>query len=99
MSVADMRDPAWIGAKLSEEYTRQALRVAEQLRHTADRIERAATSISVDKATGLPDHNRSATAVLSEINSFHGNLSTSNLLAAAADADRHARNPEAPNGS
>ena len=96
MSIAGMRDPAWIGAKLSEEYTRQALRVAEQLRHAAERIERAATAISVDKATGMPDHNTSAAAVLSEINSFHGNLSTSNLLAAAADADRHARNPEGP---
>lgn len=96
MTVADMRDPSWVSAQLSKEYTRQALRVAEQLRHTADRIERAATAISVDKATGMPDHNRSAAAVLSEINSFHGNLSTSNLLAAAADADRHARNPEGP---
>jgi hypothetical protein len=99
MRVADMNDPAWIGTKLSEEYSRQALRIAEQLRHAADRVERAATAISIDKATGMPDHNRSAAAVLSEINSFHGNLSTSNLLAAAADADRHARNPEAPNGS
>lgn len=91
-----MRDPAWVGVKLSEEYTRQALRVADQLRHTADRIERAATAVSADKATGMPDHNRSAAAVLSEINSFHGNVSTSNLLTAAADADRHARNPEGP---
>lgn len=94
MTVADMRDPTWVSAQLTKEYTRQALRVAEQLRHAADRIERAATAVSVDKASGLPDHSRSAAAVLSEINSFHGNLSTSNLLAAAADADRHARNPE-----
>lgn len=96
MTVADMRDPSWVSTQLSKEYSRQALRVAEQLRHTADRVERAAAAISVDKATGMPDHNRSAAAVLSEINSFHGNLSTSNLLAAAADADRHARNPEGP---
>lgn len=91
-----MRDPAWIGVKLSEEYTRQALRVADQLRHTADRIERAATDIWIDRATGMPDYNRSAAAVLHEINTFHGNLSASNLLMAAADADRHARNPEGP---
>lgn len=91
-----MQDPAWVGAQLSKEYTRQALRVVEQLRHTADRIERAATAVPVNKATGMPDHNRAAATVLSEINSFHGNLSTSNLLMAAADADRHARNPDGP---
>lgn len=82
--------------QLSKEYTRQALRIAEQMRQTADTIERRATAISVDKATGLPDHNRSVADILNEINAFHGNLSTSNLLTAAADADRHARNPEGP---
>jgi hypothetical protein len=96
MSVADMRDPAWVSAQLSKDYTRQALRVAEQLRHTADRIERAATAIPADRTTGVPDHTRSAAGILSEINAFHGNLSTTNLLSAAADADRHARNPEGP---
>ena len=96
MKVNDMRDPAWVGAQLSKEYSRQALRIAEQLRYAADRIERAAKDVSVNRTTGMPDHNRSAANVLSEINSFHGNLSTSNLLTAAADADWQARNPEGP---
>lgn len=94
--LVDMNDPGWMLARLSREYSRQALRIAEQLRQAADTVERRATSISVDKTTGLPDHNRSAADILSEINAFHGNLSTSNLLTAAADADRYARNPEGP---
>lgn len=91
-----MRDPSWVGAQLSKEYSRQALRIAEQMRQAADIIERKATAISVDKDTGLPDHNRSVADILNEINVFHGNLSISSLLTAAADADRHARNPEGP---
>jgi hypothetical protein len=98
MSIADMRDTGWIGAKLSEEYTRQALRVAEQLRHAADRVEREAANVHISRTSGLPDHNLSAAGILGTLNSLHGNLSTHNLLTAAADADRHARNPEAPNG-
>jgi hypothetical protein len=69
-----MRDPSWVSAQLSKEYTRQALRIAEQLRDAADRIQREATAISVDRTTGVPDHNRSAAAVLNAINVFHGNL-------------------------
>ncbi|MET4143961.1 hypothetical protein [Arthrobacter sp. UYCo732] len=95
---ADMNDPYWVSDMLSKEFTRQGLRVAEQLRRAADQVERKASSISVDRTTGMPDHNRTAADILGEINSFHGNLSTSNLLTAAADADRHVRNPEAPNG-
>jgi hypothetical protein len=94
VKVTDMNEPGWMLAQLSQEYTRQALRIADQLRETAARIERKATAISVDRTTGLPDHNRAAAELLSEINAFHGNLSTSNLLVAAADADRCARNPE-----
>lgn len=93
---ADMNDPSWVSDMLSKEFTRQGLRVADQLRQAADRVERKASSISVDRSSGMPDHNRAAADILNEINSFHGNLSTSNLLAAAADADRHARNPEGP---
>lgn len=89
-----MKGPGWMQAKLTEEYIRQGLRVAAQLRETADRIERHAVTVPVDRATGLPDHNRSVAGILSEINSFHGNLSTHNLLIAAADADRYTRNPE-----
>lgn len=88
------KEPGQMQAKFTEEYIRQGLNVAAQLRETADRIERQAVTIPVDKSTDLPDHNRSAASVLRELNTFHGNLSTSNLLAAAADADRHARNPE-----
>lgn len=54
-----------------------------------------AGKVPTDLTTGLPDHNRAAIGVLSAIDTFHGNLSTSNLLTAAADADRQARDPEA----
>lgn len=94
MNRVEMGSPGWIQQELSKEYTRQALRVVEQLRQAADRIERTADRIPTDVTTGLPDHNRAAANLLMEINTFHGNLSTSNLLTAAADADRHARNPE-----
>lgn len=91
--MADMNEPGWVLAQLSKEYTNQALRIADQLRETADRIERQATAIPINRSAGVPDHNRSVSGILSEINAFHGNLSTSNLLMAAADADREARNP------
>jgi hypothetical protein len=92
--MADMNAPGWMQAKLTEEFTRQGLRIAEQLRRTAEEVERAARNVSTELDTGLPDHNQSVADILKAINGFHGNLSTHGLLTAAAEADRHARNPE-----
>lgn len=94
MKKAEMSEPGWVQRKLSGEYVLQALRVAKQLRDTADRIERSAGAIPTETSTGLPDHNRAAVDVLAAIDTFHGNLSTSALFTAAAAADRHARDPK-----
>lgn len=88
-----MGQPGWMQQELSKEFVRQTRRIAEQLRDTADRIERSAEAIPSETGTGLPDHNVAASNVLKAIDTFHGNLSTSSLLKAAADADRFARNP------
>jgi hypothetical protein len=96
--IAALNDPAFVGRKLSEEFTRQGQRIAEQLRDAAARVELESTRLHIDHETGLPDHNVSAASILDAINSFHGNLPTYNLLTAAADADRHYRTPEAPSG-
>lgn len=95
---ADMQAPDFVGRKLSEEFTRQGHRIAEQLRDAADRVERDTADLHIDRATGLPDHNLTVARILQTLNVLHGNLSTYNLVTAAADADRHIRNPEAPDG-
>lgn len=92
--MTDMNAPGWVQSKLTEEFTRQGLRIADQLRRAADAVENAARDVSVEIDTGLPDHNSSASNVLTAIDNFHGNLSTSSLLRAAAEADRHARSTE-----
>lgn len=92
MNAAEIGEPGWMLQELSKEYTRQGLRIAYQLRRAADEVERAAGYIPQD--TGLPDHNTSASNILKAIDTMHGNFSTTTLLRAAADADRHARNPE-----
>lgn len=89
-----MGQPGWMLQELSKEYTRQGLRIADQLRRAADDVEYAARSIPKDHEAGLPDHNVSAANVLKAIDTMHGNFSTTALLTAAAGADRHARNPE-----
>ena len=94
MNRADMGEPGWMLQELSKEFTRQGIRIADQLRRAADEVERAARFIPQDHATGLPDHNASASNVLKAIDTMHGNFSTTALLKAGADADRHARNPE-----
>lgn len=88
-----MGTPGWMQQELTKEYVRQTRRIVEQLRETADRIERSAGEIPKSMTGGLPDHTLAASRVLTAIDTFHGNLSTSNLLHAAAEADRFARNP------
>jgi hypothetical protein len=94
MNRVEMGEPGWMLQELSKEFTRQGIRIADQLRRAADDVERAARHVPKDLTTGLPDHNASASNVLKAIDTMHGNFSTTALLKAAADADRHARNPE-----
>lgn len=84
----------WMQEELSKEFTRQVKRIAEQLRDTAERIDRSAGHIPKSLTDDLPDHNTAASNVLSAIGNFHGNLSISGLLRAAAEADRFARTPQ-----
>lgn len=86
-----MGTPGWMQQELTKEFVRQTHRVVEQLRDAADRIERSAAEIP--GSGDFPDHTSAASRVLTVIDTFHGNLSTSALLKAAADADRFARNP------
>jgi hypothetical protein len=89
----NMNQPGWIGDQLSAEFSRQGHRIAEQLRWAADRIDSLVDNVSISPDDRLRDHNQTAASILSEINSMHGNMSTSGLLNAAAVADRHLRNP------
>lgn len=79
---------------LSKEFVRVGLGIANHLRDTADRVERHARNIRPNLSDLKLDHNYAASEILHDINTLHGNLNTSGLLRAAADADRHARNPE-----
>lgn len=80
---------------LSKEFVRVGVGIAHHLRDTADKVERHARNIRPDLSEGKLDHNYAASEILHDINVLHGNLNTSGLLRAAADADRHARNPDA----
>lgn len=89
-----MNEPGWIGDQLSAEFSRQGHRIADQLRWAAERIDSLSDNVSINPGDKLRDHNQTASAILAEINSMHGNMPTSGLLNAAATADRHIRNPK-----
>jgi hypothetical protein len=80
---------------LSKEFVRVGVGMAAHLRDTADKIERHARNIRPDLSDLKLDHNYAASEILHDINTMHGNLNTSGLLRSAAEADRHARNPDA----
>lgn len=94
MNFEGMNQPGWIGDQLSAEFSRQGHRIADQLRWAAERIDSLSGNVAISPGDRLRDHNQTASAILSEINSMHGNMSTSGLLNAAAVADRHLRNPK-----
>jgi hypothetical protein len=80
---------------LSREFVRVGVGIAAHLRETADKVDRHARNVRPDLSDLKLDHNYAAAEILHDINTFHGNLNTSGLLRAAAEADRHARNPKA----
>lgn len=80
---------------LSKVFVRVGVGIADHLRDTADRVERHTRNVRTNLSDGNLDHNYVVSEILHDINVLHGNLNTSGLLLAAADADRHARNPDA----
>jgi len=86
-------DPIELG--LSREFVRVGVGVADHLRKAADKVERHARNIRPSFIDGKLDHNAAVVEIIHDINNLQGNLNTSGLLRAAADADRHARGAEA----
>lgn len=86
-------DPIELG--LSREFVRVGVGIADHLRQVADKIERHARNVRPDLSDLKLDHNYAVSEILHDINTLHGNLNTSGLLRAAAEADRHARRGDA----
>lgn len=86
-------DPVELG--LSREFVRVGVGIADHMRKVADKVERHARDIRPALYDQKLDHNLAAVEIIHDINNLQGNLNTSGLLRAAAEADRHARGSEA----
>lgn len=86
-------DPVELG--LSREFVRVGVGIADHMRKVADRVERHARDIRPSIYDQKLDHNLASAEIIHDINNLQGNLNTSGLLRAAAEADRHTRGSEA----